>query len=324
MLTLADAIISCGIAAITVAVMGPFVIPLLARLKAGQVVRDDGPKRHLGKAGTPTMGGIMIISGLIVGSLTMGSKSKELVWCLAATVTFGVIGFVDDYIKVVLKRSLGLRAREKLAMQIFFGLIFSIYLVYGLYRGTDVLLPFSSRSWELGFYYFPFIILVFVATTNAVNLTDGLDGLAAGVTAMVSLGFAAIAVMTSRPGVLIFSLALTGACLGFLIFNRYPARVFMGDTGSMALGAAVASMAALTRSEIALLLLGGVYVLEALSVMIQVASFQTTGKRIFLMSPLHHHFELMGWHETKVVRLFYLVSLLFVILGLLGLRGLGG
>ena len=312
-----------GIAFLTTAVLGPFLIPLLARMKAGQVIRNDGPSRHLGKAGTPTMGGTLIISAIILASLTMAGHSREVILCLAATVAFGLIGFWDDYIKVVLRRSLGLRAREKLVMQLFFALVFGIYVVFGLFRGTDVIIPFSGDVVTLGYWYFPFIIIVFLATTNAVNLTDGLDGLAAGSTFFVALGLIIICFMTSHPALAVFAGSLAGACLGFLLFNRHPARVFMGDTGSMALGGAVASIAALTRSELALIVIGGIYAVEALSVILQVISFQTTGKRIFLMSPLHHHFELKGWGEKLVVRVFWLVSLLFVILGLWGFRGIG-
>ncbi|MGE5544182.1 MAG: phospho-N-acetylmuramoyl-pentapeptide-transferase [Bacillota bacterium] len=312
-----------GIAFLASAVLGPLLIPVLTRMKAGQVIRSDGPARHLGKAGTPTMGGILIISAIILASLVMAGHSREVILCLGATVAFGLIGFWDDYIKVVLRRSLGLRAREKLVMQVFFALIFGIYVVFGLFRGTDVIVPFAGYDITLGYWYFPFVVLVFLATTNAVNLTDGLDGLAAGTTFFVALGLIIICFMTTHTTLAVFAASLAGACLGFLIYNRHPARVFMGDTGSMALGAAVASMAALTRSELALIVVGGVYVLEALSVILQVISFQVTGKRIFLMSPLHHHFELKGWGEKFVVRVFWLVSLLFVILGLWGFRGIG-
>ncbi|MGE5371787.1 MAG: phospho-N-acetylmuramoyl-pentapeptide-transferase [Solirubrobacterales bacterium] len=320
MLAVKALIISFGVAVL----LGPLVIPMLARLKAGQVIRDDGPARHLGKAGTPTMGGIMIIAAVIVASIWVAGRNREIVLCLGGMVAFGIIGFLDDYIKVVLKRSLGLRAREKLIMQLFFGLLFGIALVFGLSRGTEILIPFTQITLDLSYYvYLPFIILVFMGTTNGVNLTDGLDGLAAGVTFVVAIGFSLIAIMTSQGPVLIFAAALAGGCLGFLVFNRHPAKVFMGDTGSMALGGAVAAMAAMLKAEIALLLLGGVYVIETLSVIIQIASFQTTGRRVFLMAPLHHHFELAGWKEKEVVRLFWLAAAAFVLVGLLGYRNIG-
>lgn len=318
-----NSMIAMGIAFLTTAVLGPLLIPLLTRMKAGQVIRSDGPARHLGKAGTPTMGGILIISAMILASLIMAGHSREVILCLGATVAFGFIGFWDDYIKVVLRRSLGLRAREKLVMQIFFALVFGIYIVFGLFRGTSIIVPFTDIDITLGYWYFPFIVIVFLATTNAVNLTDGLDGLAAGTTFFVALGLILVCFMTAHFTLAVFAASLAGGCLGFLIYNRHPARVFMGDTGSMALGGAVASIAALTRSELALIVIGGIYVLEALSVILQVISFQATGKRIFLMTPIHHHFELKGWSEKHVVRVFWLASALFVILGIWGFRGIG-
>jgi len=235
----------------------------------------------------------------------------------------GAVGFWDDYIKVVLKRSLGLRAREKLGLQLLIGLAFALLLLYYFQRGTYVVVPFSGYEWDLGLAYIPFLILVLMATTNTVNLTDGLDGLASGVTFFVALAFALVCLMTSHYQLTVFCGALAGGCLGFLFFNRHPARVFMGDTGSMALGGAVAAVAAFTHSELFLLLLGGVYVLEGLSVILQVISFQTTGRRILLMAPLHHHFELKGWPEKKVVRFFWFLALLFTVIGLLGYRNIG-
>lgn len=316
-------LIAAGIAFLFSVLAGPIMIPVLARLKAGQVIRSDGPERHLGKAGTPTMGGLLIIAAVIVASLAIGGKSKEVALCLAGMVSFGIVGFCDDYIKVVLKRSLGLRAREKLIMQFFFSMLFGIYLVYGLSRGTEITVPFTGTLLDLGYFYFPFIIIVFMSAANGVNLTDGLDGLAAGSTFIVAIGFALVAIATSHSQLVVFAAALAGGCLGFFVFNRYPARVFMGDTGSMALGGAVASLAAITRSEIALVLLGGIYVIETLSVMLQVASFQLLGRRIFLMAPLHHHFELLGWKEQKVVRVFWLVTLIFVAIGLWSFKDIG-
>jgi len=317
-----DCLMAMGLAFLTTAVLGPFLIPILAKLKAGQVIRTDGPSRHLGKSGTPTMGGILIISSIILASLTVVGNSREVVLCLAAMAAFGIIGFWDDYIKVVLKRSLGLRAREKLIMQIFFGLVFCIFLVFGLSRGTDVIVPFTGEVWALSYWYFPFIIMVFMATANSVNLTDGLDGLAAGSTFIVALGLVLVCFMTGHHALAAFSASLAGACLGFLIYNRYPARLFMGDTGSMALGGAIAAVAALTGSELALIVIGGVYVIEAISVIIQVISFQTTGRRVFLMTPLHHHFELKGWHEKRVVAFFWFLTLIFVIAGIWGISTL--
>lgn len=317
-----DLMLAAIIALIAVIISGPFFIPLLRRLKAGQVIRDDGPSRHLGKAGTPTMGGIMMILALIVANLAVGGQSREIAACLAVTTAFGLIGFTDDYIKVVLRRSLGLRAREKLIMQLFFSLLFGIYLVYGLSRGTAILIPVLGTTIDLGYFYLPFLVVVFMSAANGVNLTDGLDGLAAGTTLFVALGLASIGIMTDHPNTALFAASMAGACLGFLVYNHYPARVFMGDTGSMTLGAAVAAVACVTRTEVFLIILGGIYVIETLSVIIQVISYQTTGKRVFLMSPLHHHFELKGWKEKQVVYLFWALSIVFTLLGLWSFYGI--
>jgi phospho-N-acetylmuramoyl-pentapeptide-transferase len=317
------ALLALGVATLTALLMGPLVIPFLTRLKVGQSIREDGPQGHLIKAGTPTMGGIIIATAVMAATFIWAGNSGEAVAAVAVMLAFGAVGFWDDYIKVVLKRSLGLRAREKLGLQLLIGLAFALLLLYYFQRGTTVVVPFLGLEWDLGLAYIPFVIIVLIATTNTVNLTDGLDGLAAGVTFFVALAFALVCLMTSHYQLTVFCTALAGGCLGFLFFNHYPARVFMGDTGSMALGGAVAAVAALTHSELFLLLLGGVYVLEGLSVILQVVSFQTTGRRILLMAPLHHHFELKGWPETKVVRLFWVLSLIFVIVGLLGYRNIG-
>lgn len=311
------------IAGLITLLMGPVLIPFLTRLKVGQNIREDGPQRHLKKAGTPTMGGIMIVTAVMAATFIMAGNSGEAIAAVVIMLAFGAVGFWDDYIKVVLKRSLGLRAREKLGLQLLIGLAFALLLLYYFQRGTYVVVPFSGYEWDLGLAYIPFLILVLMATTNTVNLTDGLDGLASGVTFFVALAFALVCLMTSHYQLTLFCGALAGGCLGFLFFNRHPARVFMGDTGSMALGGAVAAVAAFTHSELFLLLLGGVYVLEGLSVILQVISFQTTGRRILLMAPLHHHFELKGWPEKKVVRFFWFLALLFTVIGLLGYRNIG-
>lgn len=316
-------LIAALIAVAVSALMGPFMIPFLQRLKVGQNIREEGPLRHYAKAGTPTMGGIIIITAVMLATFIMAGRNAEALTVVLIMIAFGAIGFWDDYIKVVLKRSLGLRAREKLLLQFLIGLLFSLLLIYFFHRGTELIIPFSGAAIDLGYLYIPFLILVLISTANAVNLTDGLDGLASGVTLFVALAFVLICLMTSHYQLGIFCAALLGACAGFLIYNHYPARVFMGDTGSMALGGALAATAAITRSELALLILGGVYVIEALSVIIQVASYQTTGKRVFLMSPLHHHFELKGWAETKVVKVFCFASLIFAIIGLLAFKGIG-
>lgn len=312
------AIFAAAAAILICIAMGPFMIPFLTRLKVGQNIREEGPQSHLVKAGTPTMGGIIIITAVMVASFLFAGKSERVLTAVLVMLAFGGIGFWDDYIKVVLKRSLGLRAREKVILQLITAAAFAFFLVFYLNRGTTIMIPFSGAEFDLGWWYIPFIILVVIGTANAVNLTDGLDGLVSGVTFFVAVALGLLAYLTQNANLTIFCGALAGACIGFLIFNHYPARVFMGDTGSMAIGGAIAAVAAMTGTEIALVLLGGVYVLEALSVMIQVASFQTTGKRVFLMSPLHHHFELKGWKETRVVYFFWFLSFVFVLLGLWG------
>lgn len=318
-----NTLLAAGIALTISVVMAPLMIPFLLRLKVGQNIREEGPKGHYIKAGTPTMGGIIIVTAVMVASFLMAGDSTEVLAAVAVMLAFGGIGFWDDYIKVVLKRSLGLRAREKLILQLLAGILFGLLLIYHFHRGTGIIVPFTGTVIDLGYLYIPFLVFVFICTSNAVNLTDGLDGLVSGITFMVALAFAIVCIMTSHFNLLIFSGALAGACLGFLVFNRYPARVFMGDTGSMALGGAIAAIAAITKSELALVIIGGVYVIETLSVIIQVLSFQTTGKRVFLMSPLHHHFELKGWHETRVVKVFWLVALVFAVIGILSFRNIG-
>lgn len=296
---------------------GPAVIPLLRRWRVGQTVRQDGPRRHLGKAGTPTMGGIIFLAGMTAAVLTLAPRNLFLGLGLLATLGYGFLGFLDDYIKVVLKRPLGLRARYKLLGQVAIAALVSWAAAEVLGLGTWVRFPMSTVVMDLGPWYLPFGILVFLGTANAVNLTDGLDGLAAG-TAMVALAaFSLLAWKAGRRELTLFSLALAGSCAGFLLFNYHPAKVFMGDTGALALGGALAGVALLTKTELWLPVIGGVFVLETLSVILQVVIFQTTGRRVFRMSPLHHHFELAGWTENQVVHRFWLAALFFAAVGLL-------
>lgn len=327
--------IAFGLSFIVTAMLGPIFIPLLRRLKFGQNVRDDGPARHLQKTGTPTMGGVMFLIGIAVAGFSLLrwgiplSGAKEGLVVLMVTLGYGLVGFLDDFIKIGMKRSLGLRAREKLLGQIILAIGLAVVAVTVLGRGTDIVIPFSGffvdNGLRLDFGMVGFLIftcLVVVGTSNAVNLTDGLDGLAAGTTVFATLPFIAIGLITGKVGVALVLTAVAGGCAAFLIYNRYPAKVFMGDTGSLALGGALAAAAVLTRSELFLVIVGGVFVLEALSVILQVLSFKTTGKRIFRMSPLHHHFELGGWSENRVVLTFWSVGLLFSFLGLAGLYNL--
>lgn len=288
---------------------GPMVIPAMRRLKFGQSIRQEGPERHYAKSGTPTMGGIIILAALTIATIVFAGTNPEIWLCLFITLGHGLIGFLDDFIKVALKRSLGLRAREKLIGQILMSVALAYYVSEVLGLGTDIWLPFTG-TYELGPLYYILIFFVLVGATNAVNLTDGLDGLAAGTTTVAALAYVVISLMVQKESLAVFAAALAGACAGFLKYNSYPAKIFMGDTGSLALGGALATVAVLTKTELMLVVVGGVFVAEALSVIIQVISFKTTGKRVFRMSPIHHHFELSGWAETKVVKTFWLAGAL--------------
>ena len=298
-------------------------IPILRR--AGQNIREEGPKSHYSKAGTPSMGGIAIIIGTIIGCIIGGVVGiahgagllADLSAAILVFVLFGLIGFFDDYLKVVKKNNLGLRAYQKFGLQIIISVAFAVYMAYFSGDGTSVWIPFVNMNLDFGVWYVPFIAFVLLAMTNAVNLTDGLDGLASGVTILVSLFFAIAAVTyNSSLGGGIFCAALVGGCLGFLVFNKNPAKVFMGDTGSLALGGGLAAAAIVMHLELLLPIAGFVYVLEALSVIIQVVSFKTTGKRVFKMAPIHHHFELCGMTEKKVVALFWGMALVCCVIGL--------
>lgn len=312
-------------------ILGPLIIPFLKKLKVGQTVREEGPKSHLQKTGTPTIGGIIIIASILVTSFTSGLINRDLLVALGATVAFGLIGFIDDFIKVVLKRSLGLRAYQKLGLQIVVAVFLAIYQSSISVMGTKVIIPFIKGSLtfgnivipqylDLGILYIPFIAFVVVATVNSVNLTDGLDGLASGVTLIIAAFFALLAMNWGYTSLAIFSAAVTGACLGFLKFNSHPAQVFMGDTGSLALGGAISVVAILMNVALIIPIVGGIYFAESLSVILQVVSYKLTGKRIFKMSPLHHHYELSGWAETKVVIVFWIVTVVLCLVGVLALN----
>ncbi|MEW4326106.1 phospho-N-acetylmuramoyl-pentapeptide-transferase [Rossellomorea marisflavi] len=304
---------------IITAVLAPIFIPFLKRLKFGQSIRDEGPQSHQKKTGTPTMGGIVFLLSIVATTFLMTGRfsdiGPETYLMILVTAGFGLLGFLDDFIKVVMKRNLGLTSKQKLAGQIVISIIF--YLIFKQNDfSTAVSIPMTDISVELGWFYCLFIIFWLVGFSNAVNLTDGLDGLVSGTSAIAFGAMAVLAWNQSQFDVAIFSVAVVGAVLGFLVFNAHPAKVFMGDTGSLALGGAIATVAILTKTEIILILIGGVFVIETLSVILQVASFKTTGKRIFKMSPLHHHYELSGWSEWRVVVTFWTVGLLFAVLGI--------
>ena len=300
---------------IVCALIGPVLIPYLHKLKFGQSIRECGPASHMAKNGTPTMGGLMMLAALLV-ALLWGNFTPHVIIALVLTVGHAVIGFIDDYIKVVMKRNLGLTAKQKFLLQFILAGAY-VYFAETHIRNTELWVPGINAVIDLGWGYYVLAFLLLVGTTNAVNLTDGLDGLVSFVSLPVTMVFAFIAYMQGMLDLSGFSLGLTGACLGFLLFNRHPARVFMGDTGSLALGGAIAALALLTRTELLLVIVGGIYVAEALSVIIQVTYFRFSGgKRIFRMSPLHHHFELGGWPEVKVVRVFSAVSCVLSVIGL--------
>ena len=317
---MANLLMIMGIAFVIAAVSGLFLIPFLHKLKFGQEIREEGPFWHQKKSGTPTMGGFIFITAVVI-SAVMGiflTNLKEynedvmmLVAMLGVSLGFGAVGFLDDYIKVILKRNLGLRAGQKFSLQFLVSLIFAVWIVASGLMNTEIIVPFTSRTLELGYIiYIPFIILVMLAGVNSVNLTDGLDGLAGFVTLFVAIFYFTVSNINGVGPVATYSAALIGGILGFLIYNKYPAKVFMGDTGSLFLGGAVSAMAVFMKNPLVLLIVGFVYVAEALSVIIQVTYFKKTGKRIFKMSPIHHHFEMCGWSEVKVVAVFSLVTII--------------
>ncbi|MGL4521919.1 MAG: phospho-N-acetylmuramoyl-pentapeptide-transferase [Bacilli bacterium] len=308
-----------GIAFLIVVALSPFAIPYLRRLKFGQSIRDEGPKSHQKKSGTPTMGGIIILISVIVSAiltlLKMPSDWQMLALLLFLTVGYGLIGFVDDYIKVVKKRNLGLTSKQKFIAQLAVGVVFYAIL-HVLEVPTTIAVPFVADPIDLAWFYPVLVIIMLVGTSNATNLTDGLDGLLSGTAAIAFGAFAYIAYDQNQMSVMIFCLAVVGALLGFLVFNANPAKIFMGDTGSLALGAMLCGVSILTKQELLLVLIGGIFVVETLSVIIQVASFKTTGKRVFRMSPLHHHYELLGWSEWRIVTTFWSVGLLCSLLAI--------
>ncbi len=319
-------------------ILGPFVIRLLSTMQIGQIIQTDGPKTHLGKQGTPTMGGILILFSILISTFLWGNLSNHYVGILILTlILFGAIGFIDDYLMQVKKRNMGFTARGKFTLQVAFSLVIA-WLIYQCPDfNTTLTIPFFKNfSPELGIWYIPFACLVIVGTSNAVNLTDGLDGLAIGPFIVASVtymlfayvaghnqfaGYLHIRHITSAGEVCVICGVLAGAGMGFLWFNAHPAQVFMGDSGSLPLGAILGTIAIVTKQEILLLIVGGLFVLEALSVIIQVSYFKLTkGKRIFRMAPLHHHFELKGWHESKVIVRFWIISITLALISLSTLK----
>ena len=290
------------------------LIPLMKKKQFGQYIREEGPASHLSKAGTPTMGGIAIVGSVLL-YLLISRQFYQVTWVsVAVMMLFFIIGFLDDYKKISGKQNLGLTAKQKIILQVLFAIGLAVYGQMNI--GSEVWFPFvEGRQIDLGYLYGPFVVLVVVAMANSVNLTDGLDGLCGGVTAIVAFFFGLLGTQLKADGIVPFVAAVSGACLGYLVFNKYPAKVFMGDTGSMALGGALAAAAVILKMEFMLVIAGFIYVIESLSVIIQVTSFKLRGKRVFKMSPIHHHFELCGMKEQYVVLMFWGLTVLFCGLG---------
>lgn len=312
-------IMSVVISFVISVLLGPVIIPFLKKLKAGQTVRDDGPQSHLKKTGTPTMGGILILISIAVTSVIYMKDYPKVMPILFATLGFGLIGFLDDYIKVVLKRSMGLKAWQKMLGQIAVTGIFAWYMTHDAGVSLAMKIPFMPGKYlDCGILNIPILFFIVIATVNGANFTDGLDGLASSVTVMIATFFTVVAVGTAS-GIEPITCAVVGALLGFLLFNVYPASVFMGDTGSLALGGFVAAAAYMMQMQLFILIVALVYAAEVLSVVIQVSYFKLTGgKRFFKMAPIHHHFELCGWSETRVVAVFTIVTALLCLLALGG------
>jgi phospho-N-acetylmuramoyl-pentapeptide-transferase len=321
-------------------VMGPWLIARLRQFQIGQHIRQEGPEAHQSKAGTPTMGGLLILAAIVVPTLLWANLTNVFVWvALGTTIAFGLIGFADDYLKIIRKQSKGLSARSKLVLQTASALVVGLVL-YDMSRhgdySTELLFPFFKEIRpQLSVAFVPFAILVIVGASNAVNLTDGLDGLAIGTVLIAGATYTVLAYVTGHAQfsayldlihipriweLTIFGGAMVGASMGFLWFNSYPAQLFMGDVGSLSLGSAIGTMALLIKQEILLVLVGGVFVMEAVSVIIQVASFKLTGRRVFRMAPLHHHFELAGWSEPKIIIRFWILGIMFALASLTTLK----
>lgn len=307
-------------------ILGIIIIPILKKLKVGQIERDDGPKSHFKKQGTPTMGGIIIIIAMVLVAIgiciyfTINSQitiAHKILPVLLLTLGFGMIGFIDDFKKLVLKNTKGLKPSYKMLGLLIISVAYVIYLIYVLKIGTQTYIPIWKQYIDLPIYlYIPFAILVILGTTNAVNLTDGIDGLASSVSAIILTCLTVIGIMFGQPEISVFGSIVIGAVLGFLMFNLHPAKVFMGDTGSLLLGGVISAIALYLKMPLLLLLIAIIPVIETISVIIQVAYFKKTGKRVFKMTPIHHHFELSGWTENKVVVIFSVITLIVCVIGL--------
>ncbi len=312
-------IVSFGITTI----VGPIFIPFLRKLKFGQSILEIGPAWHKSKQGTPTMGGIMFITGIVIASTIFAANELSVgeyrpLAVIIFALVFGVIGFADDFIKVVKKRNLGLTAVQKLILQVLTSISFLFFLAAKGYISTKIFFPFINATVDFGWFFYPFALIAIVGMVNSVNLTDGLDGLAASVTVPVMALFSILAAANGAIGLASVATAVTGGCLGFLVYNFHPAKVFMGDTGSLFLGGAFCGIAFALNIPLIIFIAGFIYFAEAVSVMLQVTSFKLTGKRIFKMSPLHHHFELSGWSEVKIVYVFTFITAVLSIISYIG------
>lgn len=303
-------------------IIGPVLIPLFKKLKLGQVVRDDGPESHLSKTGTPTMGGFIIIIAVLV-SIFIFIKGFDpyVIAFIIAFAGFAAIGFVDDYIKVVLKRSKGLKAWQKALMQLVLSIVLALFVYQHI--GSQLALPFSDKTLDIGYLIIPFAAFILLATTNSVNLTDGLDGLVSGLSLVYFASYALLfswGIIYSGGNLMIVCAALVGGCLGFIRFNTYPARVFMGDTGSLALGGAVGMIALISKTALWLPIMGFMFMASSISVIIQVVSYKTRKKRVFKMAPIHHHFEKLGYPEVKITTIYIIITTILCLIGILAFK----
>lgn len=311
-------LIPAGITILIMIVLMPLFIPLLHRIKFGQSIREDGPKWHQKKSGTPTMGGIVMIIAVMIAAF-VADRSPRMMLMLGISVGFGAVGFIDDYIKVVLKRNLGLTALQKFLLQLLLTVVYIVTLKYMGYLDSHIIIPFVEKTWDIGVLYVPFAAFVMLAIVNSVNLTDGIDGLATSVTAIVALFFVIAGILYQQTTSAVFAVCIAAACVGFLFFNKHPAKIFMGDTGSLFLGGAVGVVAISLKMPLILVIVGIVYLIETLSDIIQVVSFKTRGKRVFKMCPIHHHFEMCGWSEWKIVIVAVLITIGFCAVGIFSL-----
>jgi phospho-N-acetylmuramoyl-pentapeptide-transferase len=321
-------VLPCIISFVVCVVLCPILIPFLKKLKFGQYVREDGPQTHLKKSGTPTMGGIVIVLSIAITSIFFIKDYKDIIPILFATVGFGIIGFMDDYIKVVMKRSQGLTVKQKLLGQIIVTAVFGFYLMRYTDVGTSMLIPFSQGKYvDISYLFIPSLFLIMLGTVNGSNFTDGLDGLESSITVLISTFFTVVAIASEigygnihGADISPITGAVTGSLLAFLLYNVYPAKVFMGDTGSLALGGFVAATAYMLQMPLFIPLVALIYLLEVISVILQVGFFKLTGgKRLFKMAPIHHHFELMGWEETRVVAVFSVVTAILCLISLMAI-----